>query len=141
MPFADLSFLRQRTFGLVSMTGLTCTLMVTWEGILMSVVSLYLFIRSKLSIRRLTRVFHSAFASGLGNGGPSGLVYGYLFVWAGTVTQVLIMAELGSMYVPSVSRSAAAVCACFSAKILALETGYPSRVVITIGKAYYPTCL
>lgn len=37
-PFADLSFFCQRTFGLVSMTGLTCTLMVTWEGILMSVV-------------------------------------------------------------------------------------------------------
>lgn len=44
-------------------------------------------------------LFCSAFAAGLNNGGASGLLYGYLFAWAGTVTQVLIMAELGSMYV------------------------------------------
>lgn len=87
------------------MTGLTCTLMVTWEGILMSVVlSTFYF---KLSPSNPADYIPSAFASGLGNGGPSGLVYGYLFVWAGTVTQVLIMAELGSMYVPN---SAALVC-------------------------------
>lgn len=55
-PFANLFFFRQRTFGLVSMTGLTCTLMVTWEGILMSVVRSAFFIRTKPPIRRLTRV-------------------------------------------------------------------------------------
>lgn len=38
------------------MTGLTCTLMVTWEGILMSVVRTAFFIRTKPSIRRLTGV-------------------------------------------------------------------------------------
>ncbi|MCJ1462540.1 hypothetical protein MMC07_001142 [Pseudocyphellaria aurata] len=39
----------------------------------------------------------SAFASGLNNGGASGLLYGYLLAWAGTALQVLILAELGSM--------------------------------------------
>ena len=47
----------------------------------------------------IKKLFCSAFAAGLNNGGASGLLYGYLFAWAGTVTQVLIMAELGSMYV------------------------------------------
>lgn len=55
-PFADLFFFCQRTFGLVSMTGLTCTLMVTWEGILMSVVRSTFLSELKPSIRRLTRV-------------------------------------------------------------------------------------
>lgn len=41
----------------------------------------------------------SAFASGLNNGGASGLLYGYLLAWSGTALQVLIMAELGSMCV------------------------------------------
>lgn len=63
----------KRCFGLVSITGLTCTLMGTWEG---------LFV---------------AFAAGLNNGGASGLLYGYLLAWSGTALQVLIMAELGSM--------------------------------------------
>lgn len=43
--------------------------------------------------------FHIAFAAELNNGGASGLLYEYLFTWAGTVTQVLIIAELGSMCV------------------------------------------
>lgn len=47
----------------------------------------------------IKKLFCSAFAAGLNNGGASGLLYGYLFAWTGTVTQVLIMAELGSMYV------------------------------------------
>jgi hypothetical protein len=32
------------------------------------------------------------------NGGATGLVYGYLLVWTGTILQVLVMAELGSLY-------------------------------------------
>lgn len=47
----------------------------------------------------VTNKHHSAFAAGLNNGGASGLLYGYLLAWSGTLLQVLIMAELGSMFV------------------------------------------
>ena len=36
---------------------------------------------------------------GLENGGPAGLVYGYLLVWCGASLQALVMAEMASMYV------------------------------------------
>jgi choline transport protein len=39
----------------------------------------------------------SVFSSGLSNGGPSGLVYGYLIVLVGTMFQTLTMAEMASM--------------------------------------------
>ena len=35
----------------------------------------------------------------LENGGPAGLIYGYLFVWCGVILQALVMAEMASMYV------------------------------------------
>ena len=63
----------RRKFNLVSIIGLTCTLMITWEGYL------------------------STFQSGLANGGPAGLVYGFLFTWIGSIVQVLVMAEMASM--------------------------------------------
>lgn len=62
-----------RNFGLWSIIGLTCTLMITWEGIL------------------------SVLKAGLMNGGPAGLIYGYLLTWLGNICQVLVMAELASM--------------------------------------------
>ena len=37
--------------------------------------------------------------NGLENGGPAGLIYGYLFVWCGATLQALVMAEMASMYV------------------------------------------
>ncbi|KAF7853661.1 hypothetical protein EAF04_010652 [Stromatinia cepivora] len=63
----------KRKFGFVSILGLTCTLMITWEGIL------------------------TMFSSGLTNGGPSGLVYGYIIVLIGTMFQTLTMAEMALM--------------------------------------------
>ena len=63
----------RRNFNLISIIGLTCTLMITWEGYL------------------------STFQSGLANGGPAGLVYGYLFSWVGSMIQTLVMAEMASM--------------------------------------------
>ncbi|KUJ14245.1 amino acid transporter-like protein [Mollisia scopiformis] len=62
-----------RKFGLLSIVGLTCTLMITWEGTL------------------------TVFQLGLTNGGPSGLVYGFLFAWIGTALQALVMGEMASM--------------------------------------------
>ena len=63
----------ERRFGLLSIIGFTCTVLVTWEG------SLILF------------------TTGLTNGGSAGLVYGYLFVWIGTIAVFTTMAELASM--------------------------------------------
>lgn len=53
--------------------GLTCTLMITWEGVFIS------------------------FEGGFSNGGPQGLVWGFILVWLGNIAQVLVMAEMGSM--------------------------------------------
>ena len=39
----------------------------------------------------------SVFLYGFSNGGPSGLVYGYLFCWLGTLTTVASLAEMASM--------------------------------------------
>lgn len=63
----------KRIFGLMPMVGLTCSLVVTWEAMLI--------------------VFQGA----LLNGGNSGLIYGYLFVWFGSILQVVVMAEMASM--------------------------------------------
>ncbi|ORY10112.1 amino acid permease [Clohesyomyces aquaticus] len=63
----------KRRFGFVSMLGMSTTLMLTWEGIL-----LY-------------------FSSGLLNGGPSGLLYSYLLSWAGVLSVMSCLAELSSL--------------------------------------------
>lgn len=41
----------------------------------------------------------SGFHSGLANGGPAGLVYGFFFAWIGTTLQALVMGEMASMFV------------------------------------------
>ncbi|MCJ1451253.1 hypothetical protein MMC28_001589 [Mycoblastus sanguinarius] len=63
----------KRNFGLISIIGLTSTLMTTWEAILV------------------------IFAGGFANGGPKGLVWGFILAWLGQISQVLVMAEIGSM--------------------------------------------
>ncbi|EXJ61484.1 uncharacterized protein A1O5_11800 [Cladophialophora psammophila CBS 110553] len=63
----------RRNFGFMSMLGFSCTLMITWEGLL------------------------TVFVYGLTDGGPAGLVYGYLFCWVGYFTVVASLAEMVSM--------------------------------------------
>lgn len=63
----------RRNFGMMSIIGLTCTLMITWQGVLIT------------------------FAEEFENGGPEGQVCGYLFAWLGVTAQTLVMAEMGSM--------------------------------------------
>lgn len=63
----------KRNFSTISMIGLTCTLMITWEGDFIT------------------------FEGGFSNGGPKGLVWGFVLVWLGVISQVLVMAEMGSM--------------------------------------------
>lgn len=63
----------RRNFGFMSMLGFSCTLMITWEGLF------------------------SVFVYGLTDGGPAGLVYGYLFCWLGYFAVVASLAEMVSM--------------------------------------------
>ena len=63
----------KRNFGLMSMVGFSCTLMITWEGML------------------------CVFVYGLEDGGPAGLVYGFLLCWFGYFTVIASMAEMVSL--------------------------------------------
>ncbi|KAL5372287.1 hypothetical protein DPSP01_013619 [Paraphaeosphaeria sporulosa] len=63
----------KRNFGFVSMLAFSCTVMVTWEGVLLS------------------------FAISFTDGGFSGSVYEYIFVWIGTLAAFSSMGELASM--------------------------------------------
>lgn len=65
--------LLQRNFGFLSTLGFCCCVLITWEASL------------------------SLFLAGLVNGGPSGILYGYLVVWAGTVSVSATLSELTSM--------------------------------------------
>jgi amino acid transporter len=57
----------------MTILGFSCTCLITWEG------SLILF------------------AQGLNNGGPAGLIYGFLVVWLGNVAVFSTLSELASM--------------------------------------------
>ncbi|RAQ62123.1 choline transport protein [Aspergillus flavus] len=63
----------KRNFGLMSMLGFSCTILVTWESV--------------------TTLFIQNFQ----NGGPAGSVYGYIFVWFGIAAAFVVISELVSM--------------------------------------------
>ncbi|KAF7859767.1 hypothetical protein EAF04_008846 [Stromatinia cepivora] len=63
----------KRNFGFTSMVGLACTLMSTWEGVLV------------------------VFAGGYQNGGSAGLIYGFLLIWVGTLSVFVVIGELASI--------------------------------------------
>ncbi|KAL9072687.1 MAG: hypothetical protein Q9161_003396 [Pseudevernia consocians] len=71
----------RRNFSLLSMFGFSCLVLGTWQGSLIT------------------------FGIGLQNGGPAGLVYSFLFTWAGTLATFTSLAELASMQVlrPSIA--------------------------------------
>ncbi|KAJ4299251.1 hypothetical protein N0V90_004495 [Kalmusia sp. IMI 367209] len=64
----------RRNFAFLSILGFSCSLMITWEGLC------------------------SVFIFGLMDGGPAGLIYGFLFCWIGYATVVATMGELVSMW-------------------------------------------
>ncbi|KAI1453204.1 choline transport protein [Annulohypoxylon moriforme] len=66
----------RRHFGFLTILGFSCTVLVTWEGSLMHVIPI------------TTDVF---------SGGPTGIIVGYLIVWAGTFSIFIILSELVSM--------------------------------------------
>ncbi|KAI9732958.1 MAG: hypothetical protein M1818_007391 [Claussenomyces sp. TS43310] len=63
----------KRQFGFMSMLGFGCIVLSTWEGVL------------------------ALFAQGFTNGGPAGLVYGFILTWIGTMSIFLTLSELASM--------------------------------------------
>ncbi|KAF2278077.1 amino acid transporter [Westerdykella ornata] len=63
----------KRRFGFLSILGFSCTVLITWEG------SLVLFLQ------------------GFQNGGPAGVIYGYILVWVGTVSVFIVLSELVSL--------------------------------------------
>ncbi|KAI1137559.1 amino acid transporter [Hypoxylon sp. FL0543] len=63
----------KRNFGFMAILGFSCTVLITWEGSLIG------------------------FISGLQNGGPSGIIYGYIVVWVGTLSVFATLSELVSM--------------------------------------------
>ncbi|KAI1875934.1 uncharacterized protein JN550_001430 [Neoarthrinium moseri] len=63
----------KRNFGFWTILGFSCTILITWEGSLI------------------------VFLSGLQNGGPSGILYGFILVWIGTISVFATLSELASM--------------------------------------------
>lgn len=63
----------ERNFGFMSILGFSCTVLITWE-------------------RSLT-----LFLTGLQNGGPAGIIYGFLLVWIGNLSVFSTLSELVSM--------------------------------------------
>ncbi|KAI1171340.1 putative GABA permease [Nemania sp. FL0916] len=63
----------RRNFGFLTILGFSCTVLITWEGSL------------------------TTFLSGLDNGGPSGIIYGFLLVWVGTLSVFATLSEMVSM--------------------------------------------
>ena len=65
--------LLKRSFGFISLLGFSCSVLITWEGILATSMS------------------------GLENGGPAGVVWGFLIVLIGTLSTFATIGELASM--------------------------------------------
>ncbi|PYH89694.1 GABA transporter [Aspergillus ellipticus CBS 707.79] len=63
----------KRRFGFLSIVGFSCTILATWEGLL------------------------STFTVPFENGGPAGTVYGFIVVWAGTISTLTTLSEMVSM--------------------------------------------
>jgi amino acid transporter len=63
----------KRRFGLISIFGFAMCELITWETVL------------------------ALFSQGFDNGGPAGLVYGYLIAWLSTLSVYTVISELASM--------------------------------------------
>ncbi|KAI0866740.1 putative GABA permease [Xylaria cubensis] len=63
----------KRSFGFMTILGFSCTILITWEA------SLFVFV------------------SGLTNGGPAGIVYGYIVAWVGMICIFFTLSEMVSM--------------------------------------------
>ena len=80
----------RRNFEFWSILGFSCVTMVTWEGLM------------------------STFVYGLENGGPAGLVIGFIIVWVGYAFCVASLAEMMSMWPTSGGQVWSLSCSQFS---------------------------
>lgn len=97
----------KRNFGFMTILGFSCTVLITWEGSLTYVSSVVVlfphptnsrigrFLRDCRSITPLSPEF--AEVTNAGSGGPSGILYGFLVVWVGTLSVFTTLSELVSM--------------------------------------------
>ncbi|KAI1438258.1 amino acid transporter [Xylaria sp. CBS 124048] len=65
--------LLNRAFGFMSILGLSCSALLSWEGVLETSIT------------------------GLLNGGPAGIIWGFLINWIGTISVYISLGELASM--------------------------------------------
>ncbi|SLM36313.1 choline transport protein [Lasallia pustulata] len=63
----------RRNFGFMSILGFSCTVLITWEGALI------------------------LFLAGFMNGGPAGVIYGFIVIWIGNLSVFSTLSELVSM--------------------------------------------
>jgi choline transport protein len=63
----------KRNFGFMQILGFSCTVLVTWEGIL------------------------QVNTPSLLNGGPAGVFWGYILIWIGSISVYTVLSELSSM--------------------------------------------
>ena len=63
----------KRRFGFWSIFGFACCELITWETVL------------------------ALFSQGFNNGGPAGLVYGFIIAWLSTLSVYTVISELASM--------------------------------------------
>jgi choline transport protein len=63
----------KRNFGFMSILGFSCTVLISWESILITSIQ------------------------GLLNGGPAGIIWGFLVCWIGTLSTFTVIAEVASM--------------------------------------------
>ncbi|CAI7672652.1 unnamed protein product [Penicillium pancosmium] len=78
----------QRNWGALSVLGLACSILGTWEGTFV------------LSLTKSAPTSSSPSTYNLVNansGGSAGAVYGFIFVWIGTACYFVVLAELASM--------------------------------------------
>lgn len=81
----------QRNFGFLSMISFSCTVLVTWEGVLVYVN------RTRNKTLHFADHTGSLFATGFINGGTAGLVWQFILVWGGTLSTFVTIGELASM--------------------------------------------
>ncbi len=65
--------LLNRSFGFMSILGFSCSALLSWEGALVTSVP------------------------GLFNGGPAGVIWGFVLNWVGTLSVYTVLGELASM--------------------------------------------
>jgi amino acid transporter len=75
------------------MMSFSCTVLVTWEGVLVYVKSK----QGPFFPARIADYSGSLFATGFINGGTAGLVWQFLLVWGGTLSTFVTIGELASM--------------------------------------------